>query len=220
MAQSANEPASTAPRRAGPSKISAYASAIAVVFSGYSLFETSLRQPDLTVFVPPVIQYSSPYQNSNFEVLAIPVTILNEGARTGTILSMDLTVQDAAKTKTKRFYSADLGNWTMEKARGFGLKPFSPIALAGKASQTEVILFYPRREETVQQLVNEVGSYRFTLQLNTARAEDFWLLDRLWQHPPKPVSFEMTLPVLDHRAFNTGTLPMYQKDFQTTVGDK
>ena len=69
-------------------------------------------------------------------------------------------------------------------------------------------------------MMSEVGSYRFTLQLNTARIEGFWFIDRLWQSPPKPVNFDMVLPVLDHRAFIKGTLAMHQKDFQTTVGEK
>lgn len=50
-------------------------SAIALAFSAYSLWETSLKSSDLQIFVPPVIYYSSPYNNSNFEMIQIPVTI-------------------------------------------------------------------------------------------------------------------------------------------------
>src|ERR1700716_4134439 len=50
-------------------------SAIALLFSGYSLWETSLKRSELKVFVAPVIRYASPYQNTNFEIFAIPVTI-------------------------------------------------------------------------------------------------------------------------------------------------
>jgi hypothetical protein len=65
---------------------SATVAAIALIISAYSLYETSIRRPRLRLFVPPVIQYSSPYNNSNFEVLGIPVTIANLGARSGTVL--------------------------------------------------------------------------------------------------------------------------------------
>jgi hypothetical protein len=58
-------------------------SATALALSLYSLWESSLRPADIHVYVPPVIQYAAPYQNSNFEMIAIPVTVANEGAQTG-----------------------------------------------------------------------------------------------------------------------------------------
>jgi hypothetical protein len=39
---------------------SAVISALALVFSGYSLWDSSLKAPDLKIFVPPVIQFSAP----------------------------------------------------------------------------------------------------------------------------------------------------------------
>jgi PIN domain nuclease of toxin-antitoxin system len=59
-------------------RISTVASTIAILFSAYSMWETSLKRAELKVFVPPVIRYASPLQNSNFEVFSIPVTIANE----------------------------------------------------------------------------------------------------------------------------------------------
>jgi hypothetical protein len=58
-------------------------SAIALLFSGYSLWDTSLKAADLRAFVPPVIQFPAPYHNSNFEVIAVPITLTNEGAPLG-----------------------------------------------------------------------------------------------------------------------------------------
>jgi hypothetical protein len=90
-------------------RLSDIAAAVALVFSAYNLWQASLRPSDLRIFVPPVISYASPFQNSNFEAFAVPVTITNEGARTGTVLSMTLTVTDPVKNLSKRFYSADFG---------------------------------------------------------------------------------------------------------------
>jgi hypothetical protein len=53
------------------------------------LWESSLRPADIHLYVPPVIQFAAPYQNSNFEMIAIPLTVANEGAQTGTLLSME-----------------------------------------------------------------------------------------------------------------------------------
>ncbi|MFA5949730.1 MAG: hypothetical protein WC807_05550 [Hyphomicrobium sp.] len=92
-------------------------SALALAISGYSLWDTSLKSADLRVFVPRVIYYSSPYQNSNFEMISIPVTLSNEGARTGTVLDLDLAVTDPRTKQTKHFYAAELGIWSMARTR-------------------------------------------------------------------------------------------------------
>jgi len=83
------------------------------------------------VFVPPAIQYSAPYQNSNFEVIAVPLTLTNEGARTATVLAMELSVTDPRTKQTKHFYAANFGRWTMERTRTGAYEPFAPISLGG-----------------------------------------------------------------------------------------
>ena len=214
----ANETAKGIARFFGRGRWSGLGSMLAVVFSAYSLYATSLKQPELKIFVPPVIQYASPYQNTNFEVFAVPVTISNDGARTGTVLSLELIARDADGKQAKRFYSGHFGTWTMERARSFQFKPFAPISMAGHSSQSDTVLFYPRHDEKVMQLVSAAGTYRFTLKVNLAEVTDLGWLDRWWRREPQPVEFEMTLPVLDHRAFTVGTLAMHQKDWQTSVG--
>src|ERR1700730_5799125 len=123
-------------------KLAAVLSAIALAISGYSLWETSLKKADVRVFVPPVIQYSAPYQNTNFEVIAVPLTLTNEGARTATVLAMEMDVADPRTKETKHFYAANFGRWTMERTRASAYEPFAPISLAGRTSRTESVLFY------------------------------------------------------------------------------
>ncbi len=202
-------------------KIAAIVSAIALAFSAYSLWDASLKQPDLRVFVPPVIQYSSPYQNSNFEMVAIPVTLTNEGARTGTVLSIELAVTDPRTSQTKLFYAADFGRWTMERTRSGAYQPFAPLSMAGRSSRTETILFYTRGEEQKPaQLIREPGPYRFALKLEEAEIDDFGWLDRIWPAKPTSLAFERSLLHYDARAFNSGTLPMYAPDWKSTMSGK
>lgn len=198
-----------------------FASAVAVLFSAFSLWETSLKKPDIKVFVPPVLHYASPYQNSNFEMFAVPITMTNEGARTGTILSIELSVHDIKTGETKRFYAADFGRWLMERTRSNAYEPFAPISLAGRSSRTESVLFYTRgEEEPVQQIVKtEPGSYIFTLKLDSAEPQDFGWLDRLWAPRDIEVTFERVLRYYDARAFIEGTLPMYSKTWRTETSD-
>jgi hypothetical protein len=194
-------------------RLAAIASIIALALSLYSLWETSLKRSDLRVFVPPVIHYAAPYQNSNFEVIAIPVTILNEGAQTGTVLTMELAVTDPRTNQTKRFYSADFGRWTMERTRSGAYQPFAPVALAGHSSRTENVLFYTRGDqEKPEQLIREPGPYRFSLRLEEA-VDDPGPLDWLSRGSAPALSFERELRSYDARAFNSGTLPMFAKDW-------
>jgi hypothetical protein len=183
--------------------LAVFVSAIALLFSGYSLWETSLKAADVRAFVPPVIQFAAPYQNSNFEMIAVPVTLTNEGARSATILSIELAVTDPRAKVTKRFYAADFGRWTMERTRTGAYEPFAPISLPGRASRTESVLFYTRGEdEKPAELIREPGPYQFTLTFDVAESK------------AKPtVTFERSLLGYDARAFNEGTLPLYSSDW-------
>ncbi len=191
-------------------KLAAILSLFALALSGYSLWETSLKQAEVQVFVPPVIQYAAPYQNSNFEVIAVPVTLTNEGARTATVLSMELAVTDPRTKQTKRFYAADFGRWTMERTRTGAYEPFAPLSLAGRSSRTESVLFYTRGDDQKpDQLIHELGPYNFELTFDVAEGSE------------KPtVKFDRSVLYYDARAFNERTLPMYSADWRSASNTK
>jgi len=192
-------------RRLGTAWVTTVFSAVALVFSVYSLWESRLKQSDLRVFVPPVIEYSSPYQNSNFEAIIVPVTFANDGARTGTVLSLELAVTDPKTNQTKRFYAANFGRWTMERVRTGANPPFAPIALAGYSSRTETVQFFTRGDgETPPQMIREPQVYQFTMTIQDV-AND--------QRAPIAVSFERELRFYDARAFKDGTLFLYPKEW-------
>ena len=153
------------------SVLSDVGSAAAFVVSAYSLYQTTLRRAAIQVFVSPVIRYASPYQNSNFEAFAVPVTLTNEGARSGIIVSMDLQVRAPERDVIKRFYSADLGQWSIEKNRTGDFRPFAPIVLAGRTSHTETILFHARRDEPVEAVVVRSGQEPIVVNLDIPAAE-------------------------------------------------
>lgn len=213
-AHTSNAPAHLAIDTASHSsgRVTAVVSALALLFSGYSLWESSLKAPDIQIFVPPVIQYSSPYQNTNFEMFAVPVTFVNDGGRTGTVLSIDLEVTNGKTNETKRFQASDFGRWTMEKTRSGSYEPFAPISLAGKASRTETVLFYTKSPaEKPEQLVTEPGTFRFKVLVEEAGAGGWPPLDAMTARSPPEVTFEAELRNYDARAFQNGTLPLYAK---------
>lgn len=61
-------------------------SVMALLFSGYSLYESALRAPQLSIFVAPRIDYTDPDRPEAVrEVFIVPLTIANDGARPATV---------------------------------------------------------------------------------------------------------------------------------------
>jgi hypothetical protein len=191
-------------------------SGVALLFSAYSLWETSLKASDLQIFVPPVVYYSSPYNNSNFEMISIPVTLMNDGAQPGTALHLDLEVTNPKTKETKRFYSAEFGVWSMDRTRARAYTGFSPITLQGHSSRAESVLFYTRgAEEKPDQVINEPGTYQFKLTLVAAEGSSSgWF--SFGSNNPVSITFERVLPFYDARAFEQGTIFMHAPDWAAT----
>jgi hypothetical protein len=69
--------------------LTAAVSGLALVGSVVSLWESTLKHPEIKVYTSENIQYTrDPY--GAFEVLAVPVTVANSGARDGAVLSLQL----------------------------------------------------------------------------------------------------------------------------------
>jgi len=147
----ANEIASHAVLNAHGS-VTAVVSLLALAFSGFSLWETSLKQADLSVYVTGVVSYGRDTSDDinvqpagGFEVFAVPVTIANGGARDAAILSLQLDVKNPKSGLSARFE----GNYTVDAAYfvAAGSKrpktPFSALVVAGRSAWTGTILFYP-----------------------------------------------------------------------------
>jgi hypothetical protein len=133
-------------------RAAAIISAIALVFSAYSLWETSLKQADLNVYATGVVTYgrdtsddASIQPSGGFEVLAVPVTIANGGARDGAVLSLQLDVKNPSTGLTARFdgtYTADAAYFV--DTRGKRPKaPFNALVIAGRSAWTGTVIFYP-----------------------------------------------------------------------------
>lgn len=188
-------------------------SGIALVFSGFTFYESSLKSADLAVFVPPMIHYARDGDN---DVFNIPVTITNDGAKAGTVLTMELVAEnlrEGAERKSARFHSAFVG----EHPRGESVinRSFAPISIAGNGTFSETIRFYPM-DNPLPFLVDDKGDYRFTLKLTTAGPQASGLVDRLTGGTPEPLTFTLTLPFISfqHLSFRNGTIGMFNKDWK------
>lgn len=212
-------------RRSRSGASAALVSVFALAFSAISLYETVLRQPELSVYVPPVIHYT---WEGGGEVLAVPVTIANRGARDGTVLSMDLTASSSDRPDGKIFYSAyfvESGYFLksrMQRTATGGLQitkqrpktPFAPLSIAGRGNYSGTILFFTKGKE-LPKLVSKPGEFTMTLTLNTQFDDGGGWLDRVVQPRTGSASFRVKLHRFDVRGVERGdTIAMTSASWQ------
>lgn len=196
-------------------RLATVVSALALIFSAYTYYESVLRASKLAVYVPPGMQYTDPDRPDDpFEVFIIPVTLANDGARTGTVLSMDLEVTNKRSGDKKLFYAAQLGTWGEQPPR-----PFAPVPLSGRASFSEAVQFFPRVGEKVPRILDlEAGTYAFKLSLQTATTGG---PDFLPASEASPLVFERQIGQLDYRNFaGSGTISMWTDDYKSSQNSK
>jgi hypothetical protein len=191
-------------------------SAVALGFSGFTYYDSSLKTADLTVYVPPMIHYG---RDGEADVFNIPITIANEGARTGTVLTMELDVENLnpnAEKKTAKFHSAFLGDYPHDDTTVS--RSFAPLSIPGHGTFTETVRFYPM-DIALPYVVDDKGDYRLTLKLVVAKSRDPDFIEQYWLSEPKPLTFEATLPGLAEQYLSQqhGTQAMFNKNWQPAV---
>jgi hypothetical protein len=190
-------------------------SAVALLFSAYSLYESVLRAPQLAMFVAPRIDYTDPDRPEAVrEVFIMPVTVANDGARPATVLAINLEVVNPKTKQSKLFYAARLGSWGETPIR-----PFAPVVLAGRATYSQALQFEPRVGEAVARILEgEPGSYTFRLTLDIAAAGQG---SGAASTGGALLQFEMQAGQIDYRFFQgTGTMAMWAPDYRppTSLG--
>ncbi len=124
------------------------------------------------------------------------MTITNSGARTGTVLSMELNVEDLKSHKTKRYYSAFLGEHQVDADTPN--RSFAPLSIPGHGTFTDTVRFYPVGNP-FPKIAEEAGDYKFSLSLVTAAPPRPDLVERLFASGVDPIVFERTLPWLSEQ---------------------
>jgi hypothetical protein len=187
--------------------IAAFMSGVALLGSGVSLWETTLKQPQIDLYVSENIQYTrDPY--GSFEVLAIPITIVNGGARDGAVLSMQLEVKNTTTGRTEKFRSAYRADATYFGSReDFAARvkrpkvPFAPLSVGGRSAFTGTILFY-RTEGDDKNLIEPSSALEMTLSLVIPPPSN--RLDKMLTELPPPVMVKAQVPSFYPGALLTG----------------
>jgi len=189
-------------------------SALALVISAFSLYESSFKTADIEVYVPPVVQYARD-GGGDTELFAVPLTITNAGARTGTVLSMELSVEDVKSKRVKRYYSAFLGEHQVDADAPN--RSFAPLSIPGHGTFSETVRFYPVGNP-LPKLADEAGDYRFTLTLLTAAPTRPDFVERLFGRKVAPVVFERTLPWVSDQLLGSRRITISMPDKSWTGG--
>jgi hypothetical protein len=189
-------------------------SAVALLFSGLSYYDSSLSSSNLTVYVPPMVHYA----RDGADVFNVPITIVNEGAQPGTVLSMDLKVENLDSKSERKFIvfrSLFLGDYPRDEKAP--LRSFAPISVPGHGTVTETVRFY-NMGEMLPMLVIDKGRFRFTLTLDTSKRSGGFI-DKLMRTDPKPLTFDLDLPYFAFQrvANQNGTITMFSKDWTPAV---
>jgi hypothetical protein len=178
---------------------------MALLFSGYSLWETSLKQAELSVYVADAVTYTRDPNNDEaaflaggYEVLAVPVTIANGGARDAAILSLELEGKNPGTGDTARFGAAYTAGGEYfapnrgDNASGRPRTPFAALVVGGRSAWSGTILFYAT-DYTKPKLIDKPNSkVEVTLRLFTP-APSGWL-DRVLSGSVAPVTVTLDVP--------------------------
>ena len=169
-------------------------SVIALGFSAFSFYETVLKQASLRFYQPPLMYM---YREAFRDVFAIPITISNDGAQRGTIMSFDLEVEHLGTKEKKSFQNLHFG----VSPRG-DKKMFTPISVAGRTTYSNVVLFHALKTGSFVSTTGGVKlPLRVTLKMNLDETSGWFAV-----RPPPPVTFEMTAPFIQgFRNMESGT---------------
>lgn len=185
--------------RLGGNTIAILASALALAFSGISLYQTVIKQAHLHMFVPDTISYTRDPDGS-FEVFAVPLTVSNSGARDGIVSSVKLEVRNSASGVQRTLeasYFAGPDYFSAKEDPSNNVRrsktPFAPLSVAGRGSFTGTVLFYARQYEK-ENVVSGQGRYELQLTAETTPTAALGFLDSLWSTDIAPKQFVYEMP--------------------------
>jgi len=164
----------------------AVVSFIALAFSSYSFYETVLKAPDLRIYAPPQVHM---FRDAYRDVFAVPITLSNDGARRGTVLSYALTARHRETGETMRFQGRDFGKSPDDEAKAM----FTPVTVAGRDSDTHLVIFTALKTGSFVETTGGVElplDFELTAHIERREGDVF--------APPEvpPIRFSMTAPFI------------------------
>jgi hypothetical protein len=163
---------------------------VSLALSGVTLYVTVLDEPRLTVYSGCNWQYGRG-PGSFDEYFVVPVTVVNSGARSGTVLAIDLVVDKGGAARSFA------GNFTVAGLNDEGRRLFAPIAVAGHAAASSAVVFTRQRRTNTESLLFDLARsaarerFQATLKFRTAVPVSYGFADRLFANPATDARFEV-----------------------------
>jgi len=123
-----------------------------------SFYTGSLKAPDLHFYTAPYIRHVVDSESLN-EAFYIPITLANRGARSGTLVSIELTVVYLPDGSEKRYFGQ---YFTQDNSQVLLGDFFTPLSLNGYSADSRTVCFYPLGASPGN-FINRVGEYEFRL---------------------------------------------------------
>jgi hypothetical protein len=181
-------------------RLATIVSAFAFAFSAVSFFETVLKQANLRIYVTDTLSYArDPY--GGYEVIALPLTIANAGARDGAVVTLRLNVKNQATGQTETLasaFTADAQYFAGREDVSNRVKrpklPFAPLAVAGRSAYSGTILFYSAESHAPNDPKVLIGpGAKIEMVLSAHAAEPASWLDHLFFAPPANIAMTGTV---------------------------
>jgi hypothetical protein len=173
--------------RARRGRVSLILSALALMVSSWTLFESSLRWPTFDTYAGKNWRYGRGTQTDD-EVFVIPLSIANSGARPGAVLSIEMTVT-AADGRQRGFNSfATLQN---EKEQLL----FAPQTIQGQSAFAAPVVFVSKPmppDAALRPIVEADGVYSARITICTTYRRSL-IIDGLARSGPNEVRAEVDI---------------------------
>jgi hypothetical protein len=141
-------------------------SIFSLILSTINLYINYLKSPDINFVVAPYITQLVDV-NSNNEAFFIPLTVINRGARPGTVMSLKLVVTYMNDNTQADYYAQYYGQ---DNHAGLTGDFFTPVSLSGYSSVSHTICFYPAGKR-YGNFFTATGPYRFQVMAVTANVQ-------------------------------------------------
>ena len=176
-------------------------SVFSLLMSAYTLYQTYIKAPRFAVFTGCSWKYG--LKPGNQELVVIPLTIANQGARGGAVYAIELTLDDGSQSKAfdSKYTLADLNDPKQAL--------FAPLYIPGQQSVTASIKFM-HRQRNGSVLVVKDGHYHAKIKLSTSLDTPHDIIDYFLVSPAPEIDFDLTLSGFDIRSLLNPAIQLMQ----------
>lgn len=141
-------------------------SLFSLFLSTFNFYVGYLKAPDIDFVVAPFISQVVDAKSQN-EAFYVPLTVINRGARPGTVLSFELVASRPGDGQRADYFAQYYGQQNNATSLG---DFFTPLSLNGYSSISQTVCFYPTGSRTGT-FFSKPGDYEFQITATVANVQ-------------------------------------------------